>query len=997
MENSSDNGIPLRPYLGNSPTMMEAFLIVGYESYIIDNLVKKLEEQSKENAGNREKSVESGSYLKSNSSSSFHKEKNTSTCDNSPKIYGQSDKLSIINIVASHYCTSSLDSDLILKRCFPFTSGGIFFQPSQTENQETFQEKNEIFTHQFYEKKKQKTETKTENDNEHYFGFVYKFYEIYELGKEGKLYFPKAFCILSDYPYFSFFKYVCSEIYKGFMSSCYQIPLEILIYNFINYIPSPKAHNIIIHPLSNLISENFNQNLLEIFKKTTKRLPGKRLQIDPKVNYYIPKLTGYPTYDIDLNFLFQIMDINDIIQIYYYILFQVDIFFFSSDTNLLFSIINFFALIVFPFNSLNSICLLSKEEFSFLLKNKSKRIIFTIYGINTTYVQVLRTSSISRFHVIYDIDHRHLEVITPKKEQIGESEIERAKEVDFIQDFIYRLVNKKSVKHKIFGAIFYTLLADLKYVSNKKKNHASLLISFYLEKDNDNNLSIQKVFYKCTQSILWNIHLYFYSQMNYLYKEILFFIDFQPPVRPKTVPLTSYDETLIRILVNNINFINFLNYIDSQQVPESLHIPFALTEEFIYVKNSLHQVNDDLLTSSINNLYSNKNYYTNQQWNENNNISSEKDYIVDFSNFLNYFLERLRDTFFCEGFNTKIINSFKQVTSPHIKKYYYYYTNVELDMNVIYRYAHLMTSKRLDYLLPFNEEIKLIDIPPPIISLNKIANKIELQLKESRKINSEDHLSISMLLIVCLTLIKMEPPYLFYTLNQMTNIDKKPFIRKYLSLILLSYIKILKEHPELIEKVVLGFILVIYYCEIKSIYPNEQIKNVLKMFKQFPIVNEKLKDKKFWFVSIQALSYNPQVKKYEYQFKLKDNYCVDGIHKEIFEEMSKNDDYKGELFYICPLCNKKIVPKIAVKNQVSKWKNMIPLLGISGIYFRCQELMIQYYNLKTMSYSILENELINVISNLLFYLFPKKQTKKAQIDYLSEFLSTIDNINLMKE
>lgn len=75
MENSSDNGIPLRPYLGNSPTMMEAFLIVGYESYIIDNLVKKLEEQSKENAGNREKSVESGSYLKSNSSSSFHKEK----------------------------------------------------------------------------------------------------------------------------------------------------------------------------------------------------------------------------------------------------------------------------------------------------------------------------------------------------------------------------------------------------------------------------------------------------------------------------------------------------------------------------------------------------------------------------------------------------------------------------------------------------------------------------------------------------------------------------------------------------------------------------------------------------------------------------------------------------------------------------------------------------------------------------------------------------------
>ena len=118
MENSSDNGIPLRPYIGNSPTMMEAFLIVGYESYIIDNLVKKLEEQSKENDGNQEKSLESGSYFKNISSSSFHKEKNTSTCDNSPKIYGQSDKLSIINIVASHYCTSLLDSDLIIKRCF---------------------------------------------------------------------------------------------------------------------------------------------------------------------------------------------------------------------------------------------------------------------------------------------------------------------------------------------------------------------------------------------------------------------------------------------------------------------------------------------------------------------------------------------------------------------------------------------------------------------------------------------------------------------------------------------------------------------------------------------------------------------------------------------------------------------------------------------------------------------------------------------------------------
>ena len=77
-----------------------------------------------------------------------------------------------------------------------------------------------------------------------YVCFGFKFYEEYSF-----LYVPKAFCIVSQYPYFTLFQNICQDIYdfynKNFdCNNGDHAPIEIVLYHLVNYIPSPLKNSL---------------------------------------------------------------------------------------------------------------------------------------------------------------------------------------------------------------------------------------------------------------------------------------------------------------------------------------------------------------------------------------------------------------------------------------------------------------------------------------------------------------------------------------------------------------------------------------------------------------------------------------------------------------------------------------------------------------------------------------------------------------------------------
>ena len=88
------------------------------------------------------------------------------------------------------------------------------------------------------------------------YSFSFVFYEMIHVSNSLKIHVPKVFNILSQYPYFIEFNNLFEHIYKLFKINNQEIPLEIMLYNIINFIPSPINHEMLISlfPNKDLIS-----------------------------------------------------------------------------------------------------------------------------------------------------------------------------------------------------------------------------------------------------------------------------------------------------------------------------------------------------------------------------------------------------------------------------------------------------------------------------------------------------------------------------------------------------------------------------------------------------------------------------------------------------------------------------------------------------------------------------------------------------------------------
>ena len=156
-------------------------------------------------------------------------------------------------------------------------------------------------------------------------GYAYIFYENRTVHKI-KFYIPKAFVIISQYPFFNTFNKICQELLtKQFKNRQLQIPVEIQIFNIVNFIKVPidSRLNLTFFP-SNELSEmakcEYDKDLICL----------KDQQI-----YTINHLSGYRQSEIDLSVIFCVLPVDIIIQIYLELLTGHSVAFFSKSIEIL--------------------------------------------------------------------------------------------------------------------------------------------------------------------------------------------------------------------------------------------------------------------------------------------------------------------------------------------------------------------------------------------------------------------------------------------------------------------------------------------------------------------------------------------------------------------------------------------------------------------------------------------------------------------------------------
>ena len=333
--------VKLDPFMAHSKNLMEAFLVIGYKEEILFNYAPYILEN--------EKKIELSFISSTISDLSFYKIENKII----DKVYPEKPK--IIKV--------------------------------ETKGQKKPNITNVVFSFFFY----------SENPKKVFYSFyALRFYEKFSFSdpntipkKEVEYYVPKAFLIISEYPYFTVFHEICLYLYENnieikdkekqekkikkedelYMKD--NIPIEIFIHCLVNYIPSPMDNKIII----------------DIF--------GKPI--------HVPKLTGYPYINFNLYQVLKIIPIDELIKIYLLIFLEIPLIIFSKDIEKLNLLLYSLYILNYPLMDtpyLSNIYSISEQEM------KQLPLINAIIGVNEKYNEKIDLSEFNKLDFVFDVDDK---------------------------------------------------------------------------------------------------------------------------------------------------------------------------------------------------------------------------------------------------------------------------------------------------------------------------------------------------------------------------------------------------------------------------------------------------------------------------------------------------------------------------------------------------------------------------------------------------------------
>ena len=681
-----DIQIPIPEYPKfQSSHLIDYFLIYGYEEeYIQNQIIKKIPQSQ----------------------------------DTKLTSFPSTDYPTILSSISSDYNDDIINENEIINSIYPssplilYSKGGEIFS-SEIENKKV------IFT-------------KIENNIINY-GFALTFYEQLFIFNDKRIFLPKAFVIISQYPYFNTFNNILNEIYNLFHCNTVQIPIEIQIYNIINFLPAPisKNYDISIFP---------NYNLEEIIKCNSNE---EFISLDNQEIYSLEKNKGYKKPEINMTEIFQVIPIEILVHVYLEILTGSVISIFSENIEILKTVIFLFQTFMFPLVNEENVKSLSPDKYFCKSENKNN-----IFGFLCCYENVNQYNKNGnnnfKSEFIFDID----------KKEINSNETLR-EETKKLNEYFKNIINKESNENNSseFEKNIRELIKKLKEIKEKivkfGKNKNEVHFFDYINNEQDElNKLIQGTFYQFILSV--SSHYVFKYLMN----------NDNNDIEEEKIFYNLFSKSIYSKNLNNLK----TNYLSNNDNINKKNI--VIFENVLLAQNK----NNSQIMEKINDI----NFLT--------IFYKEKDVTepITFLEFYKYYFNNLQ-TYFYEVINDKFVNC-KQIKNENSTNFLYHYKKINLDKELIFKYIYLLEQ------MPSEDKIRCFPSNIEVINkvthnIKEIQNNFEQYYIENNLIDFKDVIKLSILIIVSLSTSGHKLIYFAESIYELLN-QIKVSLYKYIEIIL---------------------------------------------------------------------------------------------------------------------------------------------------------------------------------------------------------------------
>lgn len=781
--------------MASSPHLNDYFFILGYEeSYIQEKIIKVINSKIESNKNNLEMNI--FSELK---------------CRHLP---------TILSSISSNFSEPITDENYFIENIFPIPPSAFYVSPNNF----------------IYEPNPINIIYSNVQNNIVNFIYAYVFYEQRLAYNKSIIYIPKTFVIVSQYPFFNTYKKICKEIlYSLFKNDLLEIPVEIQIYNIINFVPAPVNEKLNI---SFFLSNDLNETISKC--NSNKDL----INLSKNIVYNLNQLSGYRESEIDFSAIFYILPVDLVIQIYLDLLTKNTVAFFSKDIEKLNCCIYIFQQLFYPLNQNETINVFSPIRYfcsDFCEQN--------IVGFLCSYDDVEKYNpfrnvgpdeyrclseneenedlnfSLFGCDLIVDLEKKCILDVDNNQDKMECYENHKNDKI-IITNFIYNLLTSKLDEDSTeLETSIFKLQNSLNNIISKL-NHQSKkdIIPNFFNNFTKFNKSIQEAFYQFNLDISF---LYFQkiSRYNGDYR-----MDKDSPLRGiKKSQETDLNrvEYLFLNLFYQTPYCGILNnFIGGYSKAESLlyKTPRIIFENFISLKKisdlSIEAKNRKLINNCfeiIDNIYFNK---------DKDNKQIEKDFT--FLDFYKYYKNNLASNVYNLASNEYVdVDIVLDENDEKNIKYYYNYKTINLDKNLIVEYIYMLEdifNEKKNNIFPLNNisysEYKPIEKFVTSISL---FNSFENYYIDIKKLQNIDILIISIINIIALSISnKTLIPFTIsvYTLFQKILISSRKFVEIILSI---SYRLLTNDENQnfyLFEKY---FNLYTICIEANNIFPNDQL------------------------------------------------------------------------------------------------------------------------------------------------------------------------------
>ncbi len=747
------------PYLAYSPNIMEYFAIIGYHENFIPQILD--------------------SYRKKNN------------------IHAPT----IINSLTSNSDFGFVDNNLIISQIYPENPLTIFIEKNNS-NQKPPPTSNVIYSFCF--------DTTDGTKKSLYICFGFKFFEKYRyyITKTSfeEYYIPKAFCIISQYYYFSLFDYICRNIYALLSQKSNNIPAELTIYNIVNFIPSPINYGLHLDLFGNTLNAS---------------------EID------IGQLSGYPYLDFDLSEIFNLLPVNLILEIYFVTVLEQYMLLFCSNLELL-------NMVMFIMYVLNYPCkdstyfwhIVSVSKNNFVEENKFVgKPFISFLGVNATYSEDFDTSIFGKsFRYIVDIDNKKMFLMKGEEIEEEEREFNEYNNLKELTSYIQNLIREKDKSNdSLFLKQFIERLKkNLDFILSKNPeynpNPKNKYVNFFKSSKQiiEKNKKIQELFYDFNLNIL--MILYQDNSLNSSYDRI---VKDKPEEAQRrlnklknineNIKMNKNEESFCEIYRSTIKYrMYFENFVLNFESVDLYKIPLLFSEEFVNIK-MVDQSNKIINKLSLFNIIDSLYISTNQ-----------KIVNITLNNIYGDYQNKLKEKFNCfyknESDNLKSEQQLIVLNKKIINKY----------MNILYNFYQKEELRDLFPSMRLKE-----DDPIKEIDRRYIINIIQNTLEQKNFIDISNYLIFSLVYLFSISLplysyIKMMDylPRIISTLSK-----TKLFMRQHIYIIVKSLYKFYCIHkkqnlyPEInVTCLKMNFYMLINFINENLLVPNEEMMKIFHHF-----------------------------------------------------------------------------------------------------------------------------------------------------------------------